>query len=643
MQYKKIGPLGPVSNIIMGATTITDDTDQIPITSWTNKPIAANELHGYWPRFQRLHADIEPLLKYFVHNVSGLTTWDSAAGSELWDGFCAYDGEHVANGQIKLTCNSIIKTVPAAGSGGSADLLKFPLIYNSEFFWDRPRSDFPVTDITFCNRYYADTAALMNAFNSRGSDDTMFAGCPLTETWYLGDKHLMGPKPRSFVRPDTNANDFKEMAQIYQPDGCPIHRHGRTIEWRGWSFHLDQDNVYGMVVSNVKFGGERILYEMHPTDFGVYYTGPGANHNTHFSDGAMKQGSTMETLVEGIDCPAGSMYFDSNVNNAGAWGLYNDAGSTSNALCAFERPNGAPIFRHSKQPSAYAQYKGLPQTDLVVRSIMRVGNYDYIVDYVFSLDGKIEASKSASGYSVAEYGRCSEHNGQFGSCFADEMFGNLHMHTAGFKVDLDIGNGYATDQLRKTIYHQNQPYTATGLTPAPTVNSHTTVPIWADRTIVGAEDSWVKMNDHTRYTVVSSTLTNSYGSKRGYTLNAHPGALMMSDADPRYKYFDYSQKNIGVSKRKNAEPINTCLTQQTGSGYDCRTATKHVVDGEDISSGEDLVMWVGLNHIHDPISEDVPMPRVFGSGFTLTPTDFFDNGGYADLPNLYGATKQCVM
>jgi len=72
-------------------------------------------------------------------------------------------------------------------------------------------------------------------------------------------------------------------------------------------------------------------------------------------------------------------------------------------MCVFERSTGDPAWRHYE---AFAQTpggpaiptEGRPATELVFRYASTVGNYDYLVDYVFMQDGTIKVAVGSTGY-----------------------------------------------------------------------------------------------------------------------------------------------------------------------------------------------------------------------------------------------------
>ena len=62
----------------------------------------------------------------------------------------------------------------------------------------------------------------------------------------------------------------------------------------------------------------------------------------------------------------------------------------------FERLTGNPAWRHFEQFSGGA-YEGRAEVELVVRSIAQVGNYDYLLDWIFTQSGAIRVEVGLTG------------------------------------------------------------------------------------------------------------------------------------------------------------------------------------------------------------------------------------------------------
>ena len=70
----------------------------------------------------------------------------------------------------------------------------------------------------------------------------------------------------------------------------------------------------------------------------------------------------------------------------------------------FERLTGNPAWRHFEQFAGGA-YEGRAEVELVVRSIAQVGNYDYLLDWIFTQSGAMRVEVGADRHRCAEGGR----------------------------------------------------------------------------------------------------------------------------------------------------------------------------------------------------------------------------------------------
>ncbi len=110
----------------------------------------------------------------------------------------------------------------------------------------------------------------------------------------------------------------------------------------------------------------------------------------YMDQGEYGLGTTASPLANGVDCPADASYLPVTMSNA--------AGGTDtleDRVCVFERALGHPVWRHFDIVTQALESR--PGTELVVRSIATVGNYDYVFDWVFDLGGAIAFRGGATG------------------------------------------------------------------------------------------------------------------------------------------------------------------------------------------------------------------------------------------------------
>lgn len=392
-----------------------------------------------------------------------------------------------------------------------------------------------------------------------------------------------------------------------------------NITWQRWSLRARADKRAGLILSLVKFNDGKTLrdiaYQMNVSELFVPYMDPDANwaYRTFLDAGEFGLGYLMSSLAPGVDCPATATFRDLVFPN--------DVGGTfmrPNALCVFERPTGDPAWRHYS--AGRKQVFGVPQTELVVRHIPTLGNYDYVVDYVFSPQGNIKLRVGSTGFDAAKSTAAKDMDAP--EAAADAGFGNMiapytiapfHDHYFNFRLDLDVDGENNTlvqdlfvptdappDSGRKTLWKVE---TKRYLKEGPIARSHD-----AERT------GPLRVTNPDRKNALKQTVS--------YWLNAHHDAQsVMADDDPSQARAAFSQYQFWVTKNKPGEHWAAGTypnLQKQDDGLPAFTS-----DAESIA-GEDLVIWytMGFRHITRP--EDFPILPTFWHEMTLRPAFFFD-------------------
>ena len=208
-----------------------------------------------------------------------------------------------------------------------------------------------------------------------------------------------------------------------------------------FSFYLSSGRDLGMQLHNVKYKGDRIIYEVGLQEAVAHYasTSDPFQGSNAYLDSEYGFGEDAFELVSGFDCPAYATYLNTS--------FY--AGETTHthpgSICLFEIDPGYPIQRHTA-PTYVSVSKNIA---FVVRSISTVGNYDYLFDYQFYLDGSIHVTVRASGYIQASFW-ASNMGTQDGFHIHDNLAGSLHEHVLNYKLDLDVA-GTANSLMRSAL------------------------------------------------------------------------------------------------------------------------------------------------------------------------------------------------
>jgi len=627
--YVEVGPL-PVSE----STTVRQMTEVTPdgAIPWAARPFVALESIPFTMAEDEA-ALIKPLSDALMEaagipdgEVSGWSQMDPAASS------------------LSRRQYNTMNFARAVGIGeGYAPLKPLPISWSYLDTQEGAWPAYPRFNFVFCNQGpYASALELRAAW-----DAGELAMCPMDTEWYTTNPGSMEPtEPVRSALPEP---------RTYYPEGAryALEPRGKAVEWMGWSFHVDNNPIRGLVFSDIRFKGERIVYEMMATEFAAYYGSAGASHNLYYSDGAYLQGSLVVGLTPNVDCPAHASFLSRGVTG-GATGT-RPSGTFSDSVCVFETPEGAPLYRHFTDPTPQANRNGVPSSLLTVRSIMTVGNYDYVQTAQFYLDGKLKYKKSASGYSMTEYvGPDWETAGSsldavansavptFGQRFYSSVAGTTHLHSATWKVDLDIGDA-TTNALQTATTAWGTYEEATGAPRPGWISAEADGVLYTRKNLVATEAAFDK-GDAAQFTVVSTSQTNAAtGELRGYQVVLDGSDKVPFPETSVYAHMmNYSKYNLAVTKRKDVEHVDNSnavmYVRPVAAPYDIGKW----LDGEAISS-DDVVVWLHASKLHYPQSEDVPMPALFTSGFTLKPMNFLERAGYTDIARADPDAPKCVM
>jgi Cu2+-containing amine oxidase len=381
---------------------------------------------------------------------------------------------------------------------------------------------------------------------------------------------------------------------------------GGRVSWLGWSFHVTNRPRTATALHDVSFMGERIAYELSLQELQAVYTGyVPSMANKFLYDTNFYFGSTNRQLVAGVDCPKGATIF----GNA----------------CVFEHDKGGPIWRKDGGRAWYAGAKG---THLVVRAIFEVGNYDYLVEFKFGLDGQIDIGFGASGQLfMSPYDAIEE---PFGTRVQEEALANLHAHYGGFKVDLDILG------INNCVEKESVVFKTRTEIPGADNQGAWNVPaknLAVERQMVANEtDARVRVDNMApaQWKAVSCTEKNQWGYLKGYEI-VHPNTplAIYDEAFPGYQAY-----HTVFAQRKESEPyISTQFDSMTrGEPYVPITGTgvDAISNGESLDN-QDIVAWVGLGFYHIPRAEDNPVTNTVLGHFSIRPFNYYDENPSLDV------------
>ncbi|KAE9602129.1 hypothetical protein Lal_00049409 [Lupinus albus] len=406
----------------------------------------------------------------------------------------------------------------------------------------------------------------------------------------------------------------------HQPQGPGFQINGHSVSWANWKFHIGFDVRAGVIISLAsiydieKHKSRRVLYRGYISELFVPYQDPSEDwyYKTFFDAGEFGFGQSMVPLVPNLDCPPNAQFLDAHFSQADGTPT-----TLNNAFCVFEQ-YGNIMWRHTET--------GIPnenivetrtEVNLIVRSIVTVGNYDNILDWEFKASGSIKLGIALSGMleiKAVEIKHKSEiKKEQHGTLVSANSIGVYHDHFYIYHLDLDIDGEY--NSFEKTNLK----------TVKVTDGSSKRKSYWTIETETAKTESDGKIKigtNPTELAVVNPNKQTSIGNDVGYRLIPGPAVhpLLTEDDYPQIRGA-FTNNNVWVTPYNRTEKWAGGLYVDQSHGED--TLAVWTKRNRDIKN-KDIVLWhvVGVHHV--PTQEDFPIMPLLSTGFELRPTNFFE-------------------
>ncbi len=409
---------------------------------------------------------------------------------------------------------------------------------------------------------------------------------------------------------------------VSQPEGASFTRDGSVVNWGPWEFHLRMDRRRGTIVSLASFDDRSVLYQASLSEMWVPYMDPayGWFFKSYFDAGEYGFGLFATPLVAGVDCPDYADFLETLIAVDDGKAL-----SQPNSVCIFERPTQNPAWRHSE--AGIGVYGGRPARQLVVRMAAAIGNYDYLLDYIFMPTGAIRVDIASTGIDIVKGAKAASIDDEtgteetrYGNLIAPNLVGVFHDHFFSFRFDLDV-DGPTNDFVRDRIVSQRLD------------ESHQRRSLWTVmsekvRTEEAARLS-IDMRNPEQWRVQSSTAKNKMGYNTGYVIAPSANALpQMSDDDYTLRRAGFARHHLWVTPYTADELYSAGEYPNQHPGDDglarWSKANRNI-------AGEDIVVWYTLGFHHLTAAEDWPVLPSHPKSVTIKPFNFFDKSQVINL------------
>ncbi|NND69774.1 MAG: DUF4198 domain-containing protein [Halioglobus sp.] len=402
---------------------------------------------------------------------------------------------------------------------------------------------------------------------------------------------------------------------IAAPGGWNFDVNGRGVGWQDWNFHVGFDQRFGPVLSLVTHRDEQrrrsVLYQGHLSEVFVPYMDPdeGWYYRSYMDAGEYGLGRYASPLAPGRDCPDGAAYFDADL--VGAVGK---AYVRERVMCLFERNSGDPLWRHWEALDGH--HASRPDVELVLRTMPSVGNYDYVVDWVFTQKGEIQVNIGATGIdavkgvavsSMDDAGAAAQTAS--GMLVAPNLVAVNHDHYFAVRLDLDV-DGPVNSFVRATLDRTTLPQT------------HPRRSLWRlARQPDGTERGYTARRGPEFWALENPTQKTALGHHPGYQIQGRGATSLLAEDDWPQRRAGFSAENLWVTTYRPGERFASGpYPNQSGTAG----GVTEYVNGEQTSS-TDLVAWytMGFHHITRP--EDWPVLPTVWHQVKLRPYGFFDS------------------
>ncbi|XP_070836228.1 primary amine oxidase, liver isozyme-like [Chaetodon trifascialis] len=400
--------------------------------------------------------------------------------------------------------------------------------------------------------------------------------------------------------------------QLFNAEGKRFSVSNNHVLYLDWSFAFGLSSLTGMRVFDVRFKGERIVYELSVQEaIAVYGSVTPGMMLTKFVESGVGVGRFANELARGVDCPYEATYVDTY--------RYIDAPAPArfrNSICLFEHNMGQPLRRHFDD-FYHHNYGGMVNSALVLRTITAIGNYDYVWDFIFYQSGSVEAKVHATGYISSSY--MVDGSLKYGHQVADKVLGNIHTHFINFKVDLDVLG------VRNVFQTKDMEYVNVSLPWMP--DHYAMVPQLVEKQLKTEQEAALRYDTKSpRYLHIASQKTNRWGHQRSYRLQVFSYAGdHLPESQVEERAMSWARYKVAITKHKDLEQTSSSLYSQNNIWTPAVDFSKYIEDNESIED-EDLVAWVTTGFLHIPHSEDIPNTLTVGNGggVLLRPHNYFD-------------------
>jgi primary-amine oxidase len=405
-----------------------------------------------------------------------------------------------------------------------------------------------------------------------------------------------------------------------------LHIDGNSVRWTTWHFRYGFNQREGLVLYQVALddAGEQrsVCYRMAVSEMLVPYSdpSPGWVWREFFDSGEYGLGLTSTQARPGKELPDNALSLDVFLPDE----TLTDMEALPGRVYFYERDAGA-LLAHAQESDhqrIYARAK-----ELVCGFVATIGNYDYMFEWVFRLDGSFAFEAHLNGLILNKTVTDRVVGGDdqtYGTLVSPQMLGVTHQHWINLRLDFDV------DGTANTIEECN----VVGLPRDPKTNPGGRALVVRRTTLATAREAARMIDDATNRTwvVFNPSKRSAIGHTSGFEI-APEGNTFSSIPEGRFgEATSFVQRHLWVT------PYNP--EQLYAAGWYPNQHPQGYADGLVAYSGDqsivdrDIVVWYSLGFTHITRPEDFPIMPSETVSVSFKPRGFFTKTatlGYARL------------
>ena len=432
----------------------------------------------------------------------------------------------------------------------------------------------------------------------------------------------------------TGYRDTIKPINVTQPEGVSFKMTGNVMEWQNFKFHIGFNYREGIVLSNITFdehGVERpIFYRLSLTEMVVPYGSPDHPHQRKhaFDLGEYGAGYMTNPLALGCDCKGVIHYLDAHFcDRAG------DPITVKNAVCIHEEDDGV-LFKHSDFRDGFATSIVTRSVKLIISQIFTAANYEYMVYWVFHIDGTIQLEVKLTGILNTYSMLPGEDLGGYGTQVYPNVNAHNHQHLFSLRINPNIDgeeNSIAMIDAVRSPHPVGHPQNKYGnaFMPKRTVFSTVKDSLTSYNGETGR--SWDMCNPNRLHKYSGKPVSYKLVSKECPPLLPKEGSLV-------WKRAGFARHHVQVVPYKDYQvyPAGEFVPQT--SGEPSRGLPEWIGDGSANIDNTDVVLYHTFGITHFPAPEDFPVMPAEPISLLLRPRNFFLQNPVLDVPPSYAMT-----